>query len=69
MSGGNLRPRITREQLVKRLADVSHATWMRQKVRDQQIPYSALDPGTSMHDYERAEDIVVELERMAIWHE
>lgn len=57
---------LTREQLVERLAEVSHATWMRQKSRDQHVPYEDLDPAVTDHDRERAEDTVAELERQRV---
>jgi hypothetical protein len=58
---------ITREELVRRLAEVSHKSWIKQKVRD----YGAVEPDLSTevheHDLERAEDTVRELERLGIW--
>jgi hypothetical protein len=56
----------TREQVVERLAEVSHTTWMRQKERDQGVPRAELDPDPTDHDRERAEDAVAELERMGV---
>jgi len=58
---------MTRSELVHRLACVSHETWMRQKSRDQGVPYESLDPQAAEHDLERAEDIVKELEKMSLW--
>ena len=57
---------MTREELVERLAEVSHRTWMLQKSRDQDVPYEQLDPDVTEHDRERAEDAVAELERLGI---
>jgi hypothetical protein len=56
----------TRAELVERLAEVSHATWMRQKSRDQGAPSDELDPAVTAHDRERAEDTVAELERLGV---
>jgi hypothetical protein len=58
---------ISREDLVSRLAEVSHRTWMRQKERDQGAPRATLDPAVSKHDLERSEDIVQELEQLGLW--
>jgi hypothetical protein len=57
---------VSRAQLVERLAEVSHRTWMRQKSRDQGVPYAELDPAVADHDRERAEDVVAELERLGV---
>lgn len=57
---------MTREELVERLAEVSHTTWMRQKSRDQGVPYEELSTDATEHDRERAEDIVAELERLGL---
>ncbi len=57
---------MIREELVERLAEVSHATWMRQKSRDQGVPFTELEPAVTAHDHERAEDTVAELERLAV---
>jgi hypothetical protein len=58
---------LTREELVRRLAEVSHTSWIKQKVRD----YGAVRPELSTevheHDLERAEDTVQELERLGVW--
>ena len=58
---------LSREELVERLARVSHRTWMRQKVRDQGCRPASLDREATEHDRERAEDVVRELERLGIW--
>jgi hypothetical protein len=60
-------PELSREELVGLLAAVSHATWMRQKERDQGADPSTLTPDVTDHDLERAEDTVAELERLGIW--
>jgi hypothetical protein len=56
----------TRGEVVAKLAEVSHETWMRQKERDQGVPRSELDPHPTDHDRERAEDIVAELEALQL---
>jgi hypothetical protein len=56
---------VTREQLVERLAEVSHETYMRQAGRDKGL--RDLDPNVHPHDRERAEDTVRELERLGIF--
>jgi hypothetical protein len=56
----------TRAQLVSALADVSHRTWLRQKVRDQGARRGDLDPNVAPHDVERAEDIVRKLEELGV---
>ena len=58
---------ITREELVERLAEISHRTWMRQKSRDQDVPYEHLDSAVTSHDRERAADTVAELERLRLF--
>jgi hypothetical protein len=58
---------LTRQDLVKRLAEVSHRTWIRQKVRDQGANEADLSVEVHEHDLERAEDTVQELERLGIW--
>jgi hypothetical protein len=58
---------LTREELVKRLAEVSHKTWIRQKVRDQGAVEADLSVAVAEHDVERAEDAVQELERLGVW--
>jgi hypothetical protein len=60
-------PELTREELVQRIAAVSHTTWMRQKERDQGADPATLLPEVTDHDLERAEDTVAELERLGIW--
>jgi uncharacterized protein YpiB (UPF0302 family) len=56
---------LTREQLVTRLAEVSHETYMRQAERDKAL--RDLDPSVHPHDRERAEDTVRELARLGIF--
>jgi hypothetical protein len=58
---------LTREELVRHLADVSHKTWIKQKVRDQGADEAELPVEVADHDLERAEDAVQELERLGIW--
>ena len=58
---------LARDELVRRLADVSHKTWIRQKIRDQGAMESELSVEVRDHDLERAEDTVQELERLGIW--
>ena len=58
---------LTRETLVSALAEASHASWMRQKSRDQGVPWADLVEDVTDHDRERAEDAVVELERLGVW--
>ena len=58
---------ITRNELVKRLAEVSHETWIRQKVRDQGAREADLSAEVHEHDLERAETTVQELERLGLW--
>jgi hypothetical protein len=57
---------LSREQLVGRLAEVSHRTFMRHRIEGGQDPAS-LSSEVHRHDRERAEDIVQELERLGIW--
>lgn len=57
---------LSRDDLVQRLAKVSHDSWMRQAHRDKGIPWDELEPEVTAHDLERAEDIVGELERLGI---
>jgi hypothetical protein len=59
--------KLSREELVARLAEISHRTWMRQKERDQGVPRASLDPAVTGHDLERSEDIVQELEQLGLW--
>jgi hypothetical protein len=58
---------LTREELVRSLAEVSHKTWIRQKVRDQGASAADLSIEVHEHDLERAEDTVQELERLGVW--
>jgi hypothetical protein len=57
---------LTREELVNRLAEVSHETYLRQKARGDP-PADATGQEVTEHDRERAEDTVQELERLGIW--
>jgi hypothetical protein len=47
---------LTRDDLVRRLADVSHRTWIRRKVRHQGAIEADLSVEVHEHDLERAED-------------
>jgi hypothetical protein len=58
---------LTREELVRRLAEVSHRSWITQKVRDYGAVESDLSTEVHEHDLERAEDTVEELERLGLW--
>lgn len=58
---------IARDELVRRLAAISHETWMRQKHRDQGFPLDEISSAVTNHDLERAEDTVTELERLEIY--
>jgi hypothetical protein len=58
---------ITRDELIRRSAAVSHETWMRQKHRDQGVPLDELPSAVTDHDLERAEDAVTELERLGVY--
>jgi hypothetical protein len=58
---------ISRDDLVRRLAEVSHLTYVRQKSRDQGVPLAELTLEVTDHDLERAEDIVAELERLGVY--
>jgi hypothetical protein len=58
-----------RAELVARLAEVSHLTYVRQKNRDHGVPLSELSLGVTAHDRERAEDTVAELERLGVYRE
>jgi hypothetical protein len=60
---------ISRDELVKRLAEVSHLTYVRQKNRDHGIPLGEMTLHVTDHDRERAEDTVAELERLGIYRE
>jgi hypothetical protein len=63
----NVGDELTRDELVRRLAEVSHKTWIKQKVRDQRALEVDLSVEVAEHDLERAEDAVRELERLGIW--
>jgi hypothetical protein len=58
---------LTRDELVRRLAEVSHRTWIRQKARDQGAREADLSTDVTEHDLERAADTVQELERLGVW--
>lgn len=58
---------IPREELVRRLAEVSHLSYVRQKNRDQGVPLDELSLEVTDHDRERAEDAVAELERLGVY--
>lgn len=58
---------LTREQLVQRLAEVSHQTYNRQALSENRKSEAELTPDVTDHDLERAEDTVQELERLGIW--
>jgi len=58
---------LTRDELVTRLAEVSHRSWIKQKIRDQGALEVDLSVEVAEHDLERAEDAVQELERLGIW--
>jgi hypothetical protein len=58
---------LTRDELVRLLAEVSHRTWIRQKVRDQGADKADLSTAVHEHDLERAEDTFQELERLGVW--
>jgi hypothetical protein len=58
---------ISRDELVRRLAEVSHLTYVRQKSRDQGVPLAELTLEVTDHDRERAEDVVAELERLGVY--
>ncbi len=60
---------INRDELVKRLAEVSHLSYVRQKNRDQGVPLEELTLDVTDHDRERAEDIIAELERLGVFQE
>lgn len=59
---------LTRDELVQRLAEVSHETWMRQKAEDLRRQLEEIPAEVTEHDLERAEDAVRELERLGLWH-
>jgi hypothetical protein len=58
---------ISRPELVARLAEVSHLTYVRQKNRDHGVPLQELSLEVTDHDRERAEDTVAELERLGVY--
>jgi hypothetical protein len=58
---------VTREELVRCLAEVSHKSWIKQKVRDYGAIEADLSREVHEHDLERAEDTVQELERLDLW--
>lgn len=58
---------LTHDELVRRLAEVSHKTWIPQRVRDQGAVAAELSVEVHEHDLERAEDTVQELERLGFW--
>ena len=58
---------VSREELVERLAEVSHETWMRQKAEELGRPIDSLPAKVTGHDRERAEDTVQELERLGVF--
>jgi hypothetical protein len=58
---------INRDELVQRLAEISHLTYVRQKNRDQGVPLQELTLDVTDHDRERAEDMVAELERLGVF--
>jgi hypothetical protein len=58
---------VSREELVERLAEVSHETWMRQKAEELGRPIDSLPVKVTEHDRERAEDTVQELERLGVF--
>ena len=55
-----------RADLVRRLAEISHLTWRRQKHRDHGVPLEELGVEVTDHDLERAEDTVQELQRLGL---
>jgi hypothetical protein len=58
--------KLTREQLVQALAEASHRTFLRH-ARERGDAESTLSPELHPHDWERAEDAVLELERLGVW--
>jgi hypothetical protein len=58
---------LSRDELVRRLADVSNRTWIRQKALDEGVAEASLPVGVTEHDLERAEETVRELERLGVW--
>jgi hypothetical protein len=57
---------MTRADLVERLAEISHQTYLRQAVRDKGIALEDLSQEVAPHDRERAEDTVAELEQLGV---
>jgi uncharacterized membrane protein len=57
---------VTREELVERLAAVSHRTWMRQKEEDLRAALENISPEVTDHDRERASATVAELEVLGL---
>jgi hypothetical protein len=60
---------VSREELIEALARVSHDTWRRQANRDKGTPWEKLSEDVHLHDRERAEDTVRELERLGVWEQ
>jgi hypothetical protein len=60
-------PGVSRAELVARLAEVSHLTYVRQKNRDHGVSLDQLSLQVTDHDRERAEDTVAELERLGVY--
>jgi hypothetical protein len=56
---------VKREDVVERLAEVSHASYLKQAARGDP-PADRDSPEVTPHDQERAEDIVAELERLGV---
>lgn len=63
------KAKITRAELVQRLAEISHRSWMVQTHRAKRTPWAEIPCEVSNHDRERAEDVVEELERLGIFAE
>jgi hypothetical protein len=59
-------PGVSRTELIRILADVSHQTWLRQMVRDHGSRPEDLDQSITCRDLERAEDVVAKLEELAL---
>jgi hypothetical protein len=57
---------LTRERLVELLAEISHASYVKQKARGDP-PANPTGTKVTDHDVERAEDVVLELERLGVW--
>jgi len=62
---------LTRKDLVQRLAEVSHRTWLRQKAEDlrtqAETEIAELPTDVAEHDEQRAEDTVRKLEELGLW--